>query len=118
LPTARGCTYVVPASDYAIGLKVGQQFGEAEMRTATKLGVTEDEIEKLCDAVLGALASGPLDPDGIREATGKASRSLGEEGKKKGLTTTLPIALGRLQARGEIRRVPTNGRLDQQRYKY
>src|SRR5207302_5732422 len=33
-------------------------------------------------------------------------------------TTTLPLALGRLQARGEIRRVPMNGRLDQQRYKY
>ena len=54
----------------------------------------------------------------MREATGKASRSLGEEGKKKGLTTTLPLALGQLQAEGEIRRVPTNGRLDQQRYRY
>jgi hypothetical protein len=60
----------------------------------------------------------PLDPDGIREATGKASRSLGEEGKKRGLTTTLPLALGRLQTEGRIRRVPVNGRLDQQRYKY
>jgi hypothetical protein len=59
-----------------------------------------------------------MDPDSIREATGKASRSLGEEGKKKGITTTLPLALGRLQARGEIRRVPVNGRLDQQRYRY
>src|SRR5262249_46473039 len=46
------------------------------------------------------------------------SRNLGEAGKKKGLITTLPVALGRLQARGDIRRVPTNGRLDQQRYKY
>ena len=34
------------------------------------------------------------------------------------LTTTLPLALGKLQAMGEIRRVPVNGRLDQQRYKY
>ena len=34
------------------------------------------------------------------------------------MTTTLPLALGKLQAAGEIRRVPTDGRLDQQRYRY
>jgi hypothetical protein len=28
------------------------------------------------------------------------------------------VALGRLQASGDIRRIPINGRLDQQRYKY
>jgi hypothetical protein len=47
-----------------------------------------------------------------------AARNLGEEGKRKGMITTLPVALGRLQAEGEIRRVPVNGRLDQQRYRY
>jgi winged helix DNA-binding protein len=120
LPTARSCTYVLPASDFAIGLNVGQEFGGGEMKVAAKLGVTEKEIDKLSDAVLAALEKNgaPLDPEGIRDATGKAWRSLGEEGKKKGITTTLPIALGRLQARGEIRRVPVNGRLDQQRYSY
>ena len=45
-------------------------------------------------------------------------RSLGPEGKKRGTTSTLPLALGRLQTRGLIRRVPTDGRLDQQRYRY
>jgi hypothetical protein len=120
LPAARGCTYVLPASDFALGLQVGQEFGGGEMKTAAKLGVTEKEIDKLCDAVIAALEKngGPLDPDGLREATGKAWRSLGDEGKRKGVTTTLPIALGRLQAQGEIRRVPVNGRLDQQRYSY
>ncbi len=34
------------------------------------------------------------------------------------MSTTLPMALGKLQNLGEIRRVPTNGRLDQQRYRY
>jgi len=117
LPTARGCTYVLPSSDFALGLTVGRNFS-SDMKTALKLGVTEKEVDKLCDAVVKALERGPLDPDGIREATGKASRSLGEEGKKKGLTTTLPLALGRLQTEGRIRRVPVNGRLDQQRYAY
>jgi hypothetical protein len=117
LPTARGCTYVLPSSDFALGLTVGRNYS-GDMKTALKLGVTEKEVDKLCDAVVNALEQGALDPDSIREATGKASRSLGEEGRKKGLTTTLPLALGRLQTEGRIRRVPINGRFDQQRYAY
>jgi hypothetical protein len=115
--SARGCTYVLPASDFALGLKLAQGF-VGEVKTAEKLGVTRKEIDKLCDAVLRALEKGPLDPDGLREACGKAVRNLGAEGKKKGLTTTLPVALGILQTNGDIRRIPINGRLDQQRYKY
>src|SRR6185295_6360370 len=119
LPSARGCTYVVPASDFALALRVGESVsGDGEMKVARKLGVTDKEIDKLCDAVVKALAKGPLDPEELRAATGGAARNLGEEGKKKGLTTTMPVALGRLQSAGEIRRVPVNGRLDQQRYKY
>jgi hypothetical protein len=104
---------------FALGLKVGEDAAAAPMKVAMKLGVTEKEIAKLEHAVLAALeGSDAMEPDAIRDATGKASRSLGEEGKKKGVTTTLPLALGRLQAKGEIRRVPVNGRLDQQRYRY
>ncbi len=117
LPSARGCTYVLPASDYALGLRVGAAFN-GDMKMAVKVGVTEKEIAALCVAVVKALSKGPLDPEGIRSATGAASRNLGEAGKKKGLTTTLPLALGKLQTEGKIRRVPTNGRLDQQRYQY
>src|ERR1035441_1173542 len=117
LPSARSCTYVLPASDFALGLKMAQSF-PGEMKTAEKLGVTPKEIDKLCDLMRHALEKEPLDPDGLREATGKAVRNLGAEGKKKGLTTTLPVALGKLQVAGDIRRVPVNGRLDQQRYKY
>src|SRR5579871_2214388 len=117
LPAARGCTYVLPASDFALGLTVGNGFSD-EMKTAQKLGVTEKEIDKLCGAVIAGLARGPLDPEGLRAATGRAVRNLGAAGKKKGLTTTLPVALGNLQSSGDIRRIPLNGRLDQQRYKY
>lgn len=118
LPAARNCTYVVPKSDYELALRVGQEFEGGELKVALKLGVTESEINKLCVAVLGALKSGPLDPNAIRDATGKRSRSLGEEGKNKGVSTTLPIALSKLQATGAIRRIPVDGRLDQQRYRY
>ena len=118
LPSARGCTYVVPASDFALALRLSQDFTAAPLKVAANLGVTDAEIEKLCVAVVKSLKSGPLNPEQIREATGSASRSLGEAGKKKGVTTTLPLAFGVLQSRGDIRRVPANGRLDQQRYLY
>ena len=117
LPSARGCTYVLPASDFALGLAAGQGF-DSDMKAAVKLGVTLKEIAKLCDAVTAALEKGPLGTEELRQATGKAVRNLGEEGKKKGVSTTLPLALGQLQASGDIRRVPINGRFDQQRYQY
>ena len=118
LPSARGCTYVVPGADYEVALTVGQPFVQNDRKVAAKLGVTDIELKKLRAAVLRALAKGPLTPDEIRDATGNAARNLGEEGKRKGMITTLPVALGELQAAGEIRRIPINGRLDQQRYKY
>ena len=118
LPSARGCTYVLPANDFGLGLLVGEPFRKAELRVAASLGVTDSEIDKLCSAVVDALHNKVLSPEEIRTVTGDASRSLGELGKKKGLTSTLPVALGKLQALGEIRRVPIDGRLDQQRYKY
>jgi hypothetical protein len=118
LPSARGCTYILPSSDFAIGLRIGEEFSTGEMTLARKLGVTDAEIAKLCSAVLDALAKGPMSPEEIRDATGNTSRSLGPEGARKGLTTTLPVALRRLQVAGQIRRIPTNARLDQQRYRY
>jgi hypothetical protein len=117
LPSARGCTYVVPDVDFALALLVGQGFAN-EAKTARKLGVTDAEIEKLCAAVIQALKHGPMEPEELRKCLGRAVRNLGEEGKKLGLTTTLPAALEQLQSCGEIRRIPANGRLDQQRYRY
>ncbi len=120
LPSARGCTYVVPKGDFAIALRASQgHTDDATMAMAVKyLGVTEKEIDRLSDRVVALLAKTPLDPAALKEQAGDAVRSLGLEGKKRGTTTTLPLALGRLQTRGLIRRVPTNGRIDQQRYRY
>ena len=120
LPSARGCTYLVPRSDFALALRVGQGFGEAAaMQMARKhLGVTDKEIDRLCDRVFEALADGPKDPAALKATLGDAVRNLGEAGKKRGTTTTLPLALGLLQSRGEILRQPVGGRLDQMRHAY
>jgi winged helix DNA-binding protein len=120
LPSARGCTYIVPAADYAVALRASQGHGDAATLAMAKkhLGVTDKEIDRLCKAITGALDRGPLDPKGLKEAIGDAVRHLGDEGKKRGTTTTLSIGLGLLQSAGEIRRVPEDGRLDRQRYRY
>jgi hypothetical protein len=121
LPSARGCTYVVPKNHYAVALLVGQPTaGDSPDLVGAKkfLGVTEKEIEKLEKKVVDAISKEAKDPREIKEIVGDAARSLGEEGKKRGTTTTLPLALGRLQNNGRIRRISTDGRLDNQRYKY
>ena len=121
LPSARGCTYVLPAADFELGLVVGAGAPAGELAAAEKyLGVTQAEIEQLCVTVSDLLegSAEPLGPAAIKEAAGSAVRDLGEAGRKRGTTTTLPLALGLLQVRGDIRRVPVNGRLDQQRYGY
>ena len=119
LPSARGCTYVVPAEHFGLALQVGRGAPEADVKTLAKLGVERAEIDKLCARVRKVLDGvESLDPGGLKDALGDAVRNLGEEGRKRGQTTTLPAALGLLQAAGEIRRVPVNGRLDNQRYAY
>jgi hypothetical protein len=119
LPAARDCTYVLPAADFALAAAVGGGAGSrAELRTAAKLGVTAAEVEALADDVVSVLRDGDADPAALRRALGDRVRPLRDEGKREGITTTLPLALGLLQTDGRIRRVPVGGRLDQQRFRY
>ncbi|WP_144672726.1 DNA glycosylase AlkZ-like family protein [Arthrobacter sp. U41] len=120
LPAARGCTYVLGREDFAWALQLGQDAAEAAVKVVGRLGVDRGEIALLEEQVLHTLAEAtvPLDPRQLKDELGESVRNLGEEGKKKGATTTLPTALGILQSQGRIRRVPANGRLDQQRYAY
>ncbi|MEV1288513.1 crosslink repair DNA glycosylase YcaQ family protein [Micromonospora sp. NPDC049679] len=118
LPSARGCTYVLPAEHFALGLQLGRGAAEVPLRTLARLGVERAEIERLCADVVTLLDGRTLDPAKLKAELGEAVRTLGEEGRKRGQATTLPAALGLLQAAGEIRRVPSGGRLDNQRYAY
>lgn len=74
LPSARGCTYVLPATDFALGLAIGAGAPAGELAAAEKhLGVTPDEIERLCSMVGQVLSYDiPLAPTAIKEATGDA----------------------------------------------
>lgn len=120
LPSARGCTYVLPKDHFAIGLRVAEGTSErAAIQTAIKhLGFTEEELVRLCAKMMDVVSDEPKDPKALREAMGDVVRNFGEEGKKRGQTTSLGLALGKLQVEGKIRRVPNNGRLDNERFGY
>ncbi len=120
LPAARGCTYVVPAEDFGLALAMSRIQNPPEKLTSPerRVGMTEGEMERLMSAVLDGMGGETLDPAQIRDRCGDAVRSFGEEGRKVGMTTSLPSALGRLQTLGEIVRVPAAGRLDSERYMY
>lgn len=120
LPSARGCTYLLPREHFAWGLAMGAGTSEeAAQNTAFRfLGYTPDELARQSEGVLQALADGPLDPAALKKKMGDLVRSFGDEGKKRGQATSLSLSLGELQSRGQIRRVPDNGRLDTEKYSY
>lgn len=120
LPSARGCMYLVPAAHYALALRLGQGSGEeSEVTTAKRyFALTDAELDRLSQAVLDTLGDESLQPRDLKERLGGMVREFGAEGQKRGLLSTLPLALGRLEGAGEIRRIPNNGRLDQKRYAY
>ncbi|RYG21922.1 hypothetical protein EON82_18035 [bacterium] len=119
LVAARGCTYHVPRQDAAVALRLASVGNcQAEFKMAEKhLGVTDAEVSELADAIVRALENGPLDPRAISAGV-KEVRHMGDEGKKRGMTTTLGLGLSRLQLQGRIRRLPQDGRLDTERYRY
>src|SRR6185437_11516641 len=77
LPSARGCTYVVPAADFPLALAAGAPFAEDELKVAHRLGVTDKEIDHLRVEVRKALDAGPLDPEELKKEAGSAVRNLG-----------------------------------------
>ncbi|WP_153537191.1 DNA glycosylase AlkZ-like family protein [Actinomadura macrotermitis] len=120
LPAARGCCYLLPAADYAIALRAAERGALAEAAAAARLGAPRAEIDRVAEAVLAVLEQNarPLGPRELRVLLGGLVRDLGEAGRRKGLASTLPVALGLLQSAGEIRRVPVDGRLDTREHAY
>ena len=82
LPSARGCTYVVPATDFALALIVGQAFGGGEMNVARKLGVDRQGRRQAVRQGARGAGEGPLDPEGTeggRRACREEPRRGGQE---------------------------------------
>lgn len=118
LPAVRGCIYLVPEEHADVALRFAEGIWKRRTdRDLVKVGATWKELEALATAVRAALEKGPLSTDALRRALPKdAVKSLGELGKKIGMSSLLPVAIRMLEFRGEVERRLEGGRLDTDRY--
>lgn len=118
LPSVRGCMYLVPRRHAALSLSIGRDLSaRRDTRDREKAGVTDAEMDELGEAVLEAVATGPRSTTQLRrDVPDGLIRSLGEAGKKIGITSTLPPTLRQLEFAGRLVRQPIDDRLDSERY--
>ncbi|MCR9244329.1 MAG: winged helix DNA-binding domain-containing protein [bacterium] len=120
-PAVRGCIYVVPRSETPLLLRIAAGLSESrDARDAERAGIRPGELDEVGDAVLAELrASGPLTTDKLRRTlSADVVRSLGDQGKRVGVSSTLPPSLRRLEFAGRISRLPVDGRLDHEKYEW
>ncbi|HTJ45631.1 MAG TPA: crosslink repair DNA glycosylase YcaQ family protein [Kofleriaceae bacterium] len=117
IPAVRGCIYLVPGVDVPWVLRLAEEAWRPRTeREVEKVGATWKEVEALAKLVEKALAK-PMTTDAIRRALPDgAVRSLGDAGKKLGMSSLLPIALRLLEFADRIERTLDGGRLDTERY--
>jgi Winged helix DNA-binding domain len=118
IPAVRGCIYLVPRGLVPLVLRVAEeQQRKRTERDLEKAGSSQREVADVAEAALVALRKGPLSTDALRKAMPEGTvRSLGEKGKKVGLSSPLPPALRHLEFEGKIERTLEEGRLDTERY--
>ena len=121
VPAVRGCMYLVPRRDVPLALRMADVVSRSRHeRDQEKAGIRPGEVEEVGRAVLQALReSGPLTTDALRKALPPGTvRSLGDAGKKVGLSSPLPPALRMLEFDGHVERTLEGRRLDSERYRW
>ncbi len=119
LPAARGCIYLLARRHAPLALRIAEQLSAPrDRREHEKAGILPGEVDQIADATLELLrAKGPLATTAIRAALPAGMvRSLGDAGKKLGISSPLPAALRRLEFRGDLERTLEDGRLDSEKY--
>ena len=115
----RGCMYLVSRRDHRIALALAESLSRPRAdREREKAGIEKGELETLGKQIVKLLTkAGALSTDAIRKQLPAGSvRSLGERGKKIGVSSPLPPALRLLEFDDRIERVLETGRLDSERY--
>lgn len=119
VPAVRGCIYLAPKGDASLCLSIAESMSRVRAaREHEKAGIRPGEIEALGDQVAALLTTkGPMTTDALRKALPDGGiRSLGDAGKKVGISSPLPPALRALEFARRIERTPEGGRLDHERY--
>lgn len=117
-PSARSCIYLVPRAHAALALRLADDLSRKRTeRDLDRVSVGLPELQRVAEAVVTALAAGPMSTDALRKALPAGTvRSLGEAGKKAGISSTLPSAIRWLEFEGRVERTLEGGRLDSERY--
>lgn len=117
-PAARGCIYLTSGGRIADCLRFADRSSASRVaREHAKVGLEDAEIAAVGEAVLEALAAGPRTTQKLRSMLPDGLvRSLGDAGKKLGISSNLPPSLRRLEFDGRIERTLEDGRLDTERY--
>jgi len=121
IPAVRGCMYLVPRRDVPLSLKVAALLSRPrDEKDQEKAGIRPGEVEEVAKAALQTLRErGPLTTDALRKALPEGTvRSLGEVGKKVGISSPLPGALRVLEFEGQVERTLEGRRLDSERYRW
>ena len=119
VPAVRGCIYLVPHSEVPWTLRIaGLLSRRRREREHDKAGIRTGELDEIAEAVLATLGEkGPLTTSSLRRALPEGLvRSLGDGGKKVGISSPLPPALRQLEFDGRIERTLEGGKLDTERY--
>lgn len=118
VPAARSCMYIVPTAWLPLALRFGSAgFQKRALADCAKVGVDQAELQRVMDATVAALGPTPVTTDALRAALpAGVVRSLGEAGKKVGLSTVFPTALRLLEGQGRVLRTPADDSLRQERY--
>lgn len=118
VPAVRGCIYLVPRPEVPLVLRIADELSRP--RTEYELGKVGSgwgEVQDVADGVLAELQSRAHTTDSLRRALPAGLlRSLGDLGKKVGMSSVLPVALRQLEFAGRIERRLADGRLDSERY--
>ena len=117
-PGPRGCIYLIPQAHAGLALRLAHRLSATRnARDVTKAGVKTGELKAVGEAIVEVLRAGPQSTQSLRKVLPKgAVRSLGDVGKKVGITSTLPPALRVLEFDGQIFRKAAQDRLDHERY--
>src|SRR6185503_12047087 len=118
-PAVRGCIYLVSARQQPLCLALADRLSsKRDARDQERAGMRAGEAKEVGKAVVATLAArGPLSTNDLKKALPDGVvRSLGEQGKKVGVSSTLPPALRLLEFAGDVERMLESGRLDSERY--
>ncbi len=118
-PAVRGCMYLVARKHIPAALRLAETLSRPrDEKDHAKAGIKKGEVAKVADIAHATLVKhGPLTTDALRKAMpAGAVRSLGEVGKKAGVSSPLPAALRDLEFQGKVERAVESGRLDSERY--